>query len=176
MAWTLEELSYRVLPRVAAGKALASSEWRTLRAAAETLLSGCPVPVTPERAADNVERFLIAGRSRRAFRVRALLTVIEFATVPEYGGRFSQLSPGVRRRVVEDRFMGGKHVWGLCAKVRLLVMMGAYGDEAAHRAVGAVPVAERASIRRRLEVTKPTTKPTPSAAARDTRELASAGA
>lgn len=149
MAWTLEEVSYRVLPRVTVGRALAGAEWRTLASAAEVLLAGSPVAIAPTQVADNVERFLIAGRSRRAFRVRVLLTLLEYASVPEFGARFSRMSLSDRRRIVEERMMPGHHVWGVCAKVRLLVLMGTYGDQRAHGALGVLPVMARPRIRHR---------------------------
>lgn len=143
MSVTLEDVAYRVLPRVHTGRLFAESEWRTLVAAAEVLLEGAAVSLPARRVADNVERFLFEGRSRRAWRVRVLLTTIELSTLPLYGKRFSELSLDERRRVVVERFARGGHIWRLCAKVRLLVMMGAYGDERASEAVGYVPVAER---------------------------------
>lgn len=149
MAVTLEDLSYRVLPRVRPGRALADSEWATLMRAAETLNEGSPTAVSPARVADNVERFLVAGRSRRAFRVRVLLTLLDCLPLVLYGRRFRELSLPARRRLVEERFIGGKHVWGLCAKVRLLVLVGTYGDKAAHPATGFVPIPLRARNRPR---------------------------
>lgn len=117
--------------------------------AAETLLLGCPVAVPARRVADNVERFLIEGRSRRAFRVRVLLNLLEYLTVPYYGAPFSDLSGDQRLRVVKDRLMAGSHLWGVCAKVRLLLLMGAYGDGEAMAALGIAPPAARARLQGR---------------------------
>jgi hypothetical protein len=140
MTITLEDVSYRVLPRVHAGRALADSEWRTLMRMAETLLEECPVEISPWQVADNVERFLIAGRSRRAWRVRVLLTLLEFLPVPFYGAPFSKLDRRDRRTLVDERLIGGRHLWSICAKVKLLVTVGIYGDRKAHPAIGFVPI------------------------------------
>lgn len=143
MAFTLEDLSYRVLPRVKVGRALSDSEWTTLMTLAEIMGDGAPMRVPPSRVADNVERFMIHGRSARAFRVRVLLTLVEYMTVPGFGARFSRLDRDTRRKVVEARFVQGDHLWGVCAKARMLVLMGMYGDRKAMDAIGFVPVALR---------------------------------
>ena len=140
MTVTLEEVAYRVLPRVNAGRALADVEWATLKSAAEVFVSESPVAISPEKIADNVEAFLIAGRSKRAWRVRVLLTLIEYIPLPFYGLRFSDLSVLERRRVIEERMIHGRNLWGICAKIRMLVTMGIYGDAVAQPAIGFVPV------------------------------------
>jgi hypothetical protein len=127
--FTLDEVAYRVLPQVAPGRALADSEWRTLRAAAETLLEELPFELSPTRVADNVERFLCEGRSKRAWRCRVLMTVLELLPLTVRGRRFSELAQPERRELFEAYVIGGYGLWGLCAKVRYLVLMGTYGDE-----------------------------------------------
>lgn len=143
MALTLEEVAYRVLPRVIAGRSLADSEWRTLARAAETLLEGGAVRLDPERVADNVERFLATGRSPRAWRVRVLLTMVEWLPLLHRRPRFSALGPSERRSWIEARWVGGGGLASLCARVRLLVLIGAYGDPCALDDIGPVPVALR---------------------------------
>lgn len=137
MTWLcLDEVAYRVLPQVAPGRALASSEWRTLRAAAEVLLEDLPLEITTAEIADNVERFLCTGRSKRAWRCRVLLTLLELITLPVYRQTFSALSLSQRKALFEERVIGARGLWGVCAKVRYLVIMGAYGDERAHAQLG----------------------------------------
>lgn len=160
MPITLEQVAYRLLPRVAAGRALADAEWTTLTRLAETLLAGTGLAVTPARVADNVERFLIRGQSQRAWRVRVLMTLVELAPLTHCGRTFGQLSTAERRALVQQRFVGGRGVWAICAKARLFVIMGAYGDAHAPAATGFVPMAERdrfaprrvSSARRQLDV------------------------
>lgn len=151
MALTLEALSYRILSQVAPGRALSDREWTTLMRAAETFLLGCPVRIAADQVADNVEHFLIEGRSRRAFRVRVLLTLLEYLPVPYYGVPFSALSEDRRLQLVRDKLMTGAHLWGVCAKVRLLLLMGAYGDGRAMNDLGLVPPADR--VRSQLATT-----------------------
>jgi hypothetical protein len=146
MRLTLEEIAYRVLPRVVAGRSLADSEWRTLVRAAETLLEGSSARVTPERVADNVERFLAIGRSRRAWRVRLLLTLIEYLPLLHGRAAFCALTPPQRRTWIEERWIGRGGLASLCVRVRLLVIMGAYGDGQALEDVGLVPVPLRARL------------------------------
>jgi hypothetical protein len=134
--FTLDEVAYRVLPQVAPGRALADSEWRTLRAAAETLLEELPFELSPTRVADNVERFLCEGRSKRAWRCRVLMTVLELLPLTARGRRFSELAQPERRALFEAHVIGGHGLWGLCAKVRYLVLMGAYGDESVPSKLG----------------------------------------
>jgi hypothetical protein len=146
MALTLEEVAYRVLPRVIAGRSLADSEWRTLVRAAETLLEGSAARVEFERVADNVERFLATGRSRTAWRVRVLLTLIEFLPLLHGRASFSALSLAERRAWIEARWTGRSGLASLCARVRVLVLMGAYGDARAVSDIGLVPVALRTGL------------------------------
>ena len=140
----LEEIAYRALPRVRPGCALSDWEWRVLVAAAEVIQQGSPVVIAPERVADNVETFLIEGSSRRAWRVRVLLALIETATLARTGRPFSRLSLERRSALVATRFERGSTLWWLCAKIRYLVLLGIYGDEAAVSATGYVPVRDRA--------------------------------
>jgi hypothetical protein len=147
MAWTLEELSYRVLPRVEPGRALADVEWRTLVRVAEAMLDHLPERPTAEQVADNVERFLSIGRSRRAFRVRALLTLVEWLPVTTHRRSFSSLTVEQRCELMTRRFIAGEHLWGVCGKVRLLVVMGTFGDARTRASTGYIPVPERARFR-----------------------------
>lgn len=154
----LEELAYRLLPRVAPGRALADSEWRTLAAYAEVLLDGVPVETTPARVADHLERFLIAGRSRRAWRCRVLFTLIELATLPTHGRTFSSLDVDARRSVILERFAApdAGRLDRICSKARYLVLVGIYGDdERAPRATGFVPV----PLRPRFSPARPAGEP-----------------
>jgi hypothetical protein len=146
MALILEEVAYRVLPRVIAGRSLADSEWRTLVRASESLLEGSAMRVDFERVADNVERFLAIGRSRRAWRVRVLLTLIEFLPLLHGRAVFSALGMAERRAWIEERWIGGGGLASLCARVRWLVLMGAYGDARALSDIGLWPVALRTDL------------------------------
>jgi hypothetical protein len=155
MTWLhLDEVAYRVLPQVAPGRAFASSEWRTLRAAAEVLLEALPIEITASEVADNVERFLCTGRSKRAWRCRVLLTLLELITLHTHARRFSSLSQSERKALFTERVIGARGVWGVCAKVRYLVLMGAYGDERVHAQLG-VWVPGPARPKRGLPLIKP---------------------
>jgi hypothetical protein len=145
---TLDEVAYRVLPQVAPGKALADSEWRTLRAAAEAILVDLPFQISPDRIADNVERFLCEGRSKRAWRCRILLTILELLPVAIRARRFSSLNTQERRTLFENHIVHGQGLWGLCGKVRYLVLMGAYGDESVPPSLGVLIAGEARPVRR----------------------------
>lgn len=145
---TLDELAYRVLPQVAPGRAFADSEWRTLCRAAETILEDLPFAMEPGRVADNVERFLCEGRSRRAWRCRVLLTILEGMPLLTHARPFSSLAVSERRRWFETRVVDGSGLWGLCGKVRYLVLMGAYGDESVPSSLGVRMPGERRPISR----------------------------
>jgi hypothetical protein len=139
----LEIVARFILPSVRPGDFFASSERRTLTAAAEAMLRGSPVSIAPEEVAGNVERFLLRGRSQRAWRIRLLLTLIEFTPLLLLRRRFSRLSCDQRVRLIEERYVHGRYLWALCAKVKHLVYLGAYGGPAGERAVGFVPVSMR---------------------------------
>jgi hypothetical protein len=130
------------LPLPSPGRAFADSEWRTLSRLAEAL-----VPETtnmpPDDIADNIEKFLIRGRSRRAWRVRFLMHVVEWSPLTVGRRPLSRMSPGERRRLVRERYIDGRGLWGICAKARYLVLMGAYGDRRLHEATSFVPVSRR---------------------------------
>ena len=144
MSLTLEDLAYRVLPRVRPGRALAASEWLTLVRAAEALVEGAPHGLTSEEVADNVEAFLLAGRSQRAWRVRVLLTLIDVLPLATYGRRYGGLTKDERRALVTTQWIPGRRLGRLCSKVKNLVVLGAYGDPRAAERTGYVPVARRA--------------------------------
>jgi hypothetical protein len=117
-------------------------EWRTFVRAAEVLVPG-PSEVPPEDIADNVEKFLIRGRSRRAWRVRALAHVVEWSPLTVGQKPFSAMNLAERRRFIETHWVDGHHIWGICAKIRYLVLVGAYGDGRAHASTSYVPVSRR---------------------------------
>lgn len=144
---TLEHLAVALLPRVEFGRALAHTEWLTIVEVAEVILAGSPVEITPERVADNVETFLVAGRSRRAWRVRMLLTLVDLVPLTAYKKRFRNMTRAERRRLMEERWRGGSYLWRVCSKVRNLVMLGAYGDARADVATGYVSVPLRPRFR-----------------------------
>lgn len=139
---TLQSLLLRVLPLPPPGKVLADAEWRSLVRIAEVLVPDVR-EVPPEDIADNVEAFLLRGRSKRAWRVRALMHVVEWSPLTLGLKPLSQLSLSERRRLVEERYVDGRGLWGICAKVRYLVLMGAYGDRRLHAPTSYVPVSRR---------------------------------
>jgi hypothetical protein len=142
MKLALDSIVWRLLPSVKPGRALADPEWRTLRAAAEALLPN-EVAVTSERVADNVEVFLSTGRSRRAWRCRVLLHLLEALAFAKTGRPFSALPIERRRAFASTELAGEHHAAWLCAKVRFLVYLGAYGDRSSHAMTGFVPVHAR---------------------------------
>jgi hypothetical protein len=147
MSITLEDVAYRTLPRVLPGRALAHSEWLTLVAVAEVLVSDAPHGVSFEDIASNVDRFLVLGRSRRAWRVRVLMTLIEWLPVAKGRPRFSRLSVAERRTIVEKEWIAGTRLGRICAKVKNLVVLGAYGDGRAAAQTGYLPIERRARFR-----------------------------
>ena len=64
MKLTLESLAKVLLPGVAPGSFFSRSEHRTLVAAAEVLLEGCPVEISSAEVVKNLEDFLQLGHSR----------------------------------------------------------------------------------------------------------------
>lgn len=155
---SLERVVRRVLPAVDAGRALSRSERVTLMQAAEVLLEGAAVELAASRVADNIDAFLVAGRSRRAWRVRVLLRVIELTPMATHRRPFSRLTRAERRALVRERWTTGHHVYRLCAKVRNLVILGAYGDPRAAEATGYVPVPKRPRFQKDRAATLGTTR------------------
>jgi hypothetical protein len=145
---TLQSLLLRLLPLPEPGRIFADGERRTLARIAEVLLPGGALDdadgaVSPEEVAENVEGFLVRGRSKRAWRVRGLLYLVEWSPLIRGQRRLSRMTLRQRRRLVEDRYVDGHGIWGICAKIRFLVIMGAYGDARAHAAASYVPVSKR---------------------------------
>lgn len=143
LPFTLEDVARAALPRVPPGRVLAEVEKETLRRMAEVLLDDCPVEITVAEAVDRFEGFLIQGRSKRAWRCRMLLTLVEYAPIAVYGRPVRLLSLDERRRFVKEKLMHGGFPWSTCAKVRYLAYAGAYGHAAANAATGFVPFADR---------------------------------
>ena len=140
---TLEDLARFALPPLPPGRVLADVEKETLRRMAEVLLEECPVDVPAADAVERFERFLIQGRSRRAWRCRLLLTLVEYAPLVAYGKPVRLLSLEERRRYVREKLMRGGPLWSTCAKVRYLAYAGAYSQASANAATGFVPFADR---------------------------------
>ncbi|MDP9150141.1 MAG: gluconate 2-dehydrogenase subunit 3 family protein [Myxococcota bacterium] len=140
---TLQSVLLRVLPLPPPGRALAECEWRTLVAIAEVLYPGPDREVSPDEIADNVERFLVRGRSKRAWRIRALLQLVEWVPVAAFGKPLTKLPLEERRRVVEEHYVEGRGLWAICAKIRYMVLLGAYGDPRLHGPTSYVPVPKR---------------------------------
>jgi hypothetical protein len=120
-----------------------------------------PVQTAPDRSrpsgeeiADNVESFLIRGRSKRAWRVRGLMVLVEYSPLLRAQPPLSRMTVAQRRRLITDRYVDGKHLWGICAKVRFLVLMGAYGDARLHAPTSYVPVSRRPRFIRTLNGTQ----------------------
>jgi hypothetical protein len=139
---TLQSLLLRALPLPPPGRLLAENEWRTLARIAEVLVSDVE-EVPAEDIADNVEGFLIRGHSQRAWRVRALLNIVEWTPLSIGQKPLSRMSLAERRRLVEEYYVDGRGIWSICAKVRYLVLMGAYGDGRLHAPTSFVPVSRR---------------------------------
>ncbi len=140
----VEQLVYRLLPIVAPGRALADSEWRTLVKAAEILLEGSAADIEAEQVADNAETLFCVGRSRRMWRIRLLLTAVELLPLTTHGKRFSELGKAERRELAKEYLASDRFLWRTAGKVRFLVYLGAYGDEAGAKPTGFVPVRFRA--------------------------------
>jgi hypothetical protein len=143
MKVTLEHVARLALPRLKPGRVLADPERETLIRMAEVLLEGCPVGISMAQVADNFERFLVLGRSKRAWRCRLLLTLVEYAPMAAYGRPLRLLSKEDRRRFVADKLMKGGPLWSLCAKVRYFALLGAYGDQAGSAATGFIEFPKR---------------------------------
>jgi hypothetical protein len=144
---TLKDLAVLLLPRLGPGRALATRERTTLEHVVEVFLEGAPVDITRERAAENIERFLIAGRSRRAWRVRVLLTAIELSSLPTDRRLFSRLPLAARAAIVRERWASGRNLNRIYGKVRNLAILGIYGDPGAATATGYVPLSLRPRFR-----------------------------
>lgn len=143
MRVSLAEVASFLLPRLPLGGALAPSERRTLVKAAEVLMKGGPHGLSAEDIATNVERFLVVGRSRRAWRVRVLLQLVEVSPLPRLRRPFSRLTLEERRAWIVQEWIAGRPIGRICAKVKNLVVLGAYSDPKAAARTGYVPVHRR---------------------------------
>jgi hypothetical protein len=143
LPFTLEDLARFALPSMPAGRALADAEKETLRAMAEVLLDDCPVEVPLTEMVNRFEQFLVQGQSKRGWRCRMLLTLVEYAPIAAYGRPVRWMSIEQRRRYVREKLMRGGFPWSTCAKVRYLAYAGAYSHEAADASTGFIPFAQR---------------------------------
>jgi len=158
LPFTLEDAARAVLPPVPPGRALADAEKRTFRDMAGVLLEGSPVDIPLEEVVETFERFLVRTKSKRAWRCRALLTLVEYAPIVAYGKPVRLMSFEERRTYVREKLMQGGFPWSTCAKVRYLTYAGAYGHPAAERATGYVPFERR---RRAVDVGGAEPQPSP---------------
>lgn len=141
---SIQAVAALILPRLPDGRALAPAERCTLAAVAEVIKEGSPVERTAEEIVNSVEAFLIAGRSRRAWRIRVLLHLLEYLPLKDTGRKLTSLNPEVRSRLIRTKFRHAKGLWWIAAKTRYLVLMGLYGDASAPAATGFVPPEQRA--------------------------------
>jgi hypothetical protein len=142
-----EAITLLVLARPRPGGFFSDRERRTITGVAEVVLEGEPSKITPEAAIENLENFLVRGRSRRALRIRVMLGVLEMLPLTVGRRPFSRLSRALRRHIVREHLATGGHLWKVCSKVRQLVYLGAYADEPSQTAVGFVQVRSRARCR-----------------------------
>src|SRR5436305_12137292 len=98
MLLTLEHVARTLLKTPEKGRFFSLPERRALAATAELLLEDSVVDITAEEVVNNVETFFSAGRSRRAWRVRALCQLVEIIplTLPKYRRTFSNLTRAQR--------------------------------------------------------------------------------
>jgi hypothetical protein len=143
LPFTLEDAARAVLPKVPPGRALADAERRTFHDMASVLLEGSPVDVSLDEIVDDFERFLIKSKSKRGWRCRLLLTLVEYAPIAAYGKPVRLMSLEERRRYVRDKLKAGGFPWSTCAKVRYLVYAATYGNPVNERATGFVPFERR---------------------------------
>jgi hypothetical protein len=142
-----EALAHLLLPCPRPGGFLSDRERRTITGVAEVLLDREPSKTTPEAAIENLETFLVRGRSRRALRIRVMLGALEMLPLTLGHRPFSRLPLAIRRDIVRGPLATGGHLWRVCSKVRQLIYLGAYADEPAQTAVGFVQVRLRARYR-----------------------------
>lgn len=140
---SLERTASCLLPSVPDGCALAPVERRILAAVADVVKEGAPVALCGDRVARNVDTFLAASHSRRAWRVRILLYLLEFLPLTTTGRRLTSLAPEHRSELIRKKFRSARGLWWIAAKARYLVLMGLYGDESASLATGFVPPERR---------------------------------
>jgi hypothetical protein len=143
LPFTLEDAARVVLPKVPPGRALADAEKRTFCDVAAVLLEGSPADVSLEAVVDEFERFLLKSKSKRGWRCRALLTLVEYAPVLAYGKPVHLMSLEERRAYVRDKLKAGGFPWSTCAKVRYLVYASAYASPAGEGATGFIPFERR---------------------------------
>lgn len=141
--FSIQAVADFLLPAVPNGFALAPAERRILAAVADVVKQGAPVALSGGQVADNVDAFLVAGRSQRAWRIRLLLYLLEYLPLRETGRRLTSLDPDERSKLIRARFQHAKGLWWIASKARYLVLMGLYGDDSAPAATGFVPPERR---------------------------------
>jgi hypothetical protein len=153
---TLETIARTLLPSPSTDRVLAPSERRTLALAADAILEGASssIDIDVEEVARNVERFIGAPTSRRAWRVRVLLTLFEVAPILSIRWRlkswrsrpFSRMTRDERIAFVNARLAHEpNHIWAICSRIRPLVYLGTYASPSARQAVGFIEVGDRRS-------------------------------
>ncbi len=138
---TLETLASMLLPRPQLGRIFSENERRTLAAAADVLLEGVDFDISADVVVRNIERFI--GGSRRAWRVRVLLEIVELAPLAVGQLPFSRGTKEQRTRFIREKVATGGHLWVLCRRIRPLIHLGAYATPDARRRVGWIEVENR---------------------------------
>lgn len=129
-------------------RALAKRERETLAAVAESFNASAPGLVAADRIVDNVDHFIAKGRSQRAWRIRALLRLVEYLPVFSTGRPLTAMCADSRRQLLRRKFQAARGLWWIAAKSRYLVLLGIYGDPSVARGTGFVPPEDRRRYRR----------------------------
>jgi choline dehydrogenase-like flavoprotein len=112
-------------------------EQRTVAAFADAFIAGDREVLTAEEVAANVAAHVGAIRSKRIRSLGVLLWAIEYL-LPLTAGRwrFSRMSAGARRRLIERRITGPHALLRQLSKLRVLFVAGYYDDPRAHADIG----------------------------------------
>lgn len=119
-----------------------------MAAVAESFHAGVAGPAASDRIVDNVDEFIAKGRSQRAWRIRALLRLVEYLPVFSTGRPLTAMCADSRRRLLRRKFPAARGLWWIAAKSRYLVLLGIYGDRSVARETGFVPPEDRERYRR----------------------------
>jgi len=117
--------------------------------------AGSVIPVdeheaTPEQTAAELLRFLSLYRSRRKWRIRALIAALEFAPLAAGRKPFGMMTEAERRAFVVARLGTDDGLWGKLAMGRQLVLLAFYGLHRSDARIGFVRAGARPTVRSRL--------------------------
>ncbi|MFZ0390309.1 MAG: GMC family oxidoreductase, partial [Calditrichia bacterium] len=125
---------------------LSKREWQTVKKFSEVFIEGPQESISPEKITQNIDAQLDRIKSKRKRSLKLLLFTIEYLLpLLSFKGPFSKMSASARKALLQKRLAKTRRGSLLrdLSRIKILFLMGYYGDSAVAPAVHYLPVEKR---------------------------------